>query len=312
VALTTDASRAARSPFPGLDSFTASADDAAVFAGRDVESDLVTSNLRAASLTILCGPSGVGKSSLLRAGVVHRVRQQGSRGRSARMPAPTVIVHDEWAGEAGEALARRVAELDDGGDAQPALDVAFERWAAQRRGLLLVILDQFEEYLQLHNASEGDSFDRLFVRTAGRDDLPVHFLLSLRDDALAELDRYQGRVPALFGNRLRLTHMTEESARTAILQPIARVNEWREEAGLPRVEVEPGLIDEVFADLTDPRLLSGERSVLRSAEGRSSSCDACGKPMWPAMRRFCSARRCGGSAGRTRSWPDISTSRWIR
>jgi len=269
VGLTIDASRAVRSPFPGLDSFTASADDAAVFAGRDAESDLVTANLRAASLTILCGPSGVGKSSLLRAGVVHRVRQQSRRGRSARMPAPTVIVHDEWAGEAGEALARRVAALDDGAKDEPPLDVALERWGAQRRGPLLIILDQFEEYLQLHSASEGDSFDRLFAGTAGREDLPVHYLISLRDDALAELDRYQGRVPTLFRNYLRLAHMTEQSARTAILQPIDRVNGWRKEAGLPCVEVEAGLIDEVFADLTDPRLLLGERSVLHSAEGRA-------------------------------------------
>lgn len=51
---------------------------------------------------------------------------------------------------------------------------------------------------------------------------PGHFLLSLRDDALAELDRYQGRIPALFGNYLRLTPMTEPAARTAIVQPIAR------------------------------------------------------------------------------------------
>jgi CHASE2 domain-containing sensor protein len=269
VGLATDASRAARSPFPGLDSFTTSADDAAVFAGRDAESELVTANLRAASLTILCGPSGVGKSSLLRAGVVHRVRQQGPRGRAGRIPAPTVIVHDEWAGEAGAALAGRVAALDDGPDDEPTLDVAIERWSAHHRGLLLIILDQFEEYLQLHGESEGDSFDRLFARTAGREDLPVHFLLSLRDDALAELDRYQGRIPALFGNYLRLPPMTELSARTAIVQPIARVNEWREQAGLPRVEVEDGLIDEVFADLTDPTLLSGERSVQRSRAGRA-------------------------------------------
>lgn len=267
--LTKEASRAARSPFPGLDSFTTSTHDAAIFSGRDVESDLVTANLRAASLTILCGPSGVGKSSLLRAGVVHRVRQQSRRGRSARMPAPTVIIHDEWAGEAGEVLARRVAALGVGADDEPTLEVALERWGAQHRGLLLIILDQFEEYLQLHSESDGDSFDRLFTRAAGRRDLPVHFLLSLRDDALAELDRYQGRVPALFGNYLRLAHMTEESARTAITQPIACVNEWREAAGLSRVEVQAGLIDEVFADLTDPRLLSGERSVLRSPGGRA-------------------------------------------
>lgn len=271
MALTSTTPRAERSPFPGLDPFTASEDDAAVFAGRDTESELVTANLRAASLTILYGPSGVGKSSLLRAGVVHRVQRQVRRGRSARVPTPTVIVHDEWAGDAGEALARRVVATlkNDAGDDEPALDVALERWGAERRGLLLIILDQFEEYLRLHGEPDGDSFDRLFALAAGRDDLPVHFLVSLRDDALAELDRYQGRMPGLFSNYLRLAHMTEESALEAVVQPIARVNEWREEAGLPRVEVEPGLIEEVFADLADPTLLSGQRGVLRPSAGRA-------------------------------------------
>ena len=270
MALTEIPPRAARSPFPGLAAFTGSEDDAAVFAGRDAESELVAANLRAASLTILYGPSGVGKSSLLRAGVVRRIEQTG-RGRSARVPAPTVIVHDEWAGEAGEALARRVtAVLGDGaGDDAPALDVALERWAAQRRGLLLVILDQFEEYLRLHSEAAGDSFDGLFARSAGRDDLPVHFLLSLRDDALAELDRYQGRMPGLFSNYLRLPHMDQECARAAVVEPIACVNVWRREAGIAPVEIESDLVDEVFADLSDPTLLSAERGVVGAQAGRA-------------------------------------------
>ena len=108
VALTDVPPRAARSPFPGLAAFTASEEDAAVFAGRDAESELVAANLRTASLTILYGPSGVGKSSLLRAGVVRRIQRPARRGRGARVPAPTVIVHDEWAGDAAAALARRV------------------------------------------------------------------------------------------------------------------------------------------------------------------------------------------------------------
>jgi CHASE2 domain-containing sensor protein len=272
VELKTSTSRACRSPFPGLDPFTASEDDAEIFAGRDAESDLVTANLRAATLTILYGPSGVGKSSLLRAGVVSRVSRQPRRGRHGSVPPPTIIVHDEWAGDAGDALARRVTDaLGNGaaGDDAPPLDVALERWATAARGQLLVILDQFEEYLRLHSELDGDSFDRLFPDVAGRDELPVHFLLSLRDDALAELDRYQGRMPGLFGNYLRLEHMSPKATRAAMIEPIGRVNTWRELAELPRVEVEAGLVEEVLADLSDPRLLSGQRAAALGKEGRA-------------------------------------------
>ena len=106
-----------------------------------------------------------------------------------------------------------------------------ERWGAEPRGLLLVILDQFEEYLRLHGESDGESFDRLFPDVAGRDDLPVHFLISLRDDALAELDRYQGRMPGLFANYLRVSHMDETRARSAVVEPIACVTRGESRRG---------------------------------------------------------------------------------
>ena len=50
--------------------------DAALFFGRGEEKQVVIGNLRAARLTILYGPSGVGKTSLLQAGVLHDLREQ--------------------------------------------------------------------------------------------------------------------------------------------------------------------------------------------------------------------------------------------
>ena len=72
-------------------------EDAAFFFGRDDERRIVTANLRASRLTLLYGPSGVGKTSLLRAGVVHDLRDAGRRrrdgspssGRSRSAPSAT-------------------------------------------------------------------------------------------------------------------------------------------------------------------------------------------------------------------------------
>ena len=91
------------------------------------EIDLVVANLRAARLTTFYGPSGVGKSSLLRAGVARRIRTEAAAAREAGRPAPTLIVHDEWAGDPAGALARRIAEQ--AGDETPELplDLAIER-----------------------------------------------------------------------------------------------------------------------------------------------------------------------------------------
>jgi ABC-type phosphate transport system ATPase subunit len=61
-------------PYKGLARFDDSELDERFFFGRDREIELVAANLVASRLTVLYGPSGVGKSSLLRAGVVRRLR----------------------------------------------------------------------------------------------------------------------------------------------------------------------------------------------------------------------------------------------
>src|SRR5690349_7670749 len=61
-----------RAPYVGLSPYKE--DDAGRFFGRDTERDLVIANLLTSRLTVLYGPSGVGKSSLLRAGVLPRLR----------------------------------------------------------------------------------------------------------------------------------------------------------------------------------------------------------------------------------------------
>src|SRR3954453_13662272 len=61
--------RAARGPYRGLLPF--SGEDEPYFFGRAAEREIIAANLIAAPLTILYAPSGVGKTSVLRAGVAN-------------------------------------------------------------------------------------------------------------------------------------------------------------------------------------------------------------------------------------------------
>ena len=75
--------------------------------------------------------------------------------------------------------------------------------------------------------------------------MPVRFLIALRDDALAGLDRFKGRIPDLFDNYLRLDRLGEHAAREAIEGP---VRHWNSVSPEP-MELEEGLADEVLRQL---------------------------------------------------------------
>src|SRR6266496_4224552 len=76
---------------------------------------------------------------------------------------------------------------------------------------LVVILDQFEEYFVYHPRDDGDAtFAAEFPRAVNQAELAVSFLVSIREDALARLDRFKGQIPSLFGNYLRLDRLDRE------------------------------------------------------------------------------------------------------
>src|SRR5437870_4605867 len=72
-------------PYVGLQPYTDA--DRDYFFGRKHEIQSICSNLQSARLTVLFGPSGVGKSSILMAGVVPRLEKS---------PHTAVLLFREW------------------------------------------------------------------------------------------------------------------------------------------------------------------------------------------------------------------------
>jgi WD40 repeat protein len=237
------------SPYKGLVPFEDSGLDALLFFGRERESAIIAENLLAARLTVLYGPSGVGKTSVLRAGVAHRLREQaGSNVEERGHPEYTVVVFDGWSEEpAGglrattrkELAAQFGSALLDEADGEP-LAETFDRWTNALACDLLLILDQAEEYFLYHQAESGFALELPELVT--RPGLRVRVLLSLRDDALSKLDRFKGRIPNLFANYLRLDHLDRRSAREAVVRPVERFNELTGDT----IEVEPQLVEAVL------------------------------------------------------------------
>ena len=235
-------------PYKGLARFDDSELDERFFFGRDRETELVAANLVASRLTVLYGPSGVGKSSLLRAGVVRRLRALVPAGAGGDGDGALPIVVDAWRDDPLAAIAAAAGARTPETPEELA-DVLTER-VAEVDGELYLVLDQMEEYFVYHGRSRGGPLREALAEILGRPTLRVHVLLGIRDDALAELDAFKGRVPGLFGNVLRLDHLDVDSARAAILAPLAVLAAL----GGPRVEAEPALVAAVVDQVASGRI----------------------------------------------------------
>jgi hypothetical protein len=250
-------------PYIGLDYFLE--EDAGLFFGRDGERKRIIGNLKASRLTLLYAESGVGKSSLLRAGVSARIRELAARSVAERGAARFVpVVFSTWRGDATadliaalEAAARPLLGAGEKLEIRrDALDHAIEDVAATVDATPLLILDQFEEHF-LYAPGDGDGFDDELAHCVNRRGLRGHFLISIREDAYSLIgSRFKARIPNVYANFLHLDFLDERAAREAVLQPVAAFNQ-RLRADAPRFEVEPALVDAVLEQVRRGRVTIG-------------------------------------------------------
>jgi WD40 repeat protein len=236
------------SPYKGLTPFEDSDLDALLFFGRERESEVISANLMAARITVLYGHSGVGKSSVLRAGVAHRLRQEQEA---------EVVVYSTWTGDPVAGL------VEAAGESGESLVDAMADAAARGGGDLYVILDQFEEYFLYH--PPGQPFARQLAELIQRPGLRVNVLIGMREDALARLDALKASIPNLLANRLRLERLDRAAGRAAIVGPIEQYNALA--AVAERVELDPALVDAVLDEVTAGRVDLGVASLITIAGG---------------------------------------------
>jgi hypothetical protein len=239
-------------PYVGLVPFDEK--DAAYFFGRERDSDLIVANLTASQLTLLYAPSGVGKSSVLRAGVLpalHHIDDDfyDDLGVSGAAVAYVSTWRDAPLESIAAAVSDAVSQVTGAGPVEtgasaPTLSVHWLREVLRQSGVSTVylIFDQFEEYFLYHPMDRGEEgLTAELGRILRNRDLQVNVLLSIRDDALAALDRFKGWVPRLYDHNIRLEHLSRDAAQTAIVGPLDRYNSL-----VPpdrTMSIEPGLIE---------------------------------------------------------------------
>ena len=229
---------AAAAPFRQLAPLTE--DDRGRLHGREADLAVLTQHALYRRSVIYTAPSGTGKTSMLRAGLVPRLEALGGHPVYLRCRADSAAALALAIWPAGAALADahtvRAKDLEGGAVAVPAppsLAAAIAAWHRQRSGKLVLVLDQVE-------AALGDArFVGDVLGFAGWPaDADVAVVLSIREDHLARLlaqaQLIEPGIPVV-----RLPPLGPEGARAAITGPLAEA----------RLAIEPELLDALLADL---------------------------------------------------------------
>ena len=239
-------------PYFGLDYY--GEEWAAWFFGREAERNKIITNLRASRLTLLHASTGVGKSSLLRAGVVARLQELAHDSMARRGTARYVpVVFSSWKDNPVPPLVAAIeaAITPFVGDrpvprlSRTQLDAAIQAAADATDATLFIILDQFEEYFNYCAAEEpAEMLAAEVARCINAPDLPANFLISIREDAYAGLgDLFKGRIANVYGNYLTVDYLDRTAAELAIREPLRVYNG---QAGTVPVEIEPDLVGAVL------------------------------------------------------------------
>lgn len=219
------AARLAERPYKFLDYYTEQ--DAPLFFGREPEVEAICSQILAHRSFIIHGRSGAGKSSIVCAGLLPRIKSQGHHAfviRSFTDPIPQMI----------NMLAPVTA----------ATNLAdFEAWLRHTaNGHVVYFFDQFEEFFLLL----GDDSRKQFIETIGRwfahENLPLRLVFALREDLLAEMSQFKTAIPEIFHHEYRLKRLRREQAARAITEPAKVVG----------CQYETALVQRLLDDLSDP------------------------------------------------------------
>ena len=201
-------------PYKFLDYYTER--DASLFFGREQEVEAICSQILARRSFILHGRSGVGKSSILRAGLMPKLKAQGHHVfviRSFTDPVHQMVnaLSRDWPAE---------ADLETSPDQVIQLIQLIRRVDDGR--YVIFFLDQFEEFFSLLSEEA-----RLHFLTAAREltagDLPVRLVFALREDLLAEMSQLKTSIPEVFHHEYRLKRLNREQAELAITGPARAV-----------------------------------------------------------------------------------------
>jgi serine/threonine protein kinase len=200
-----------RKPYPGLASFSTS--DSEFFFGRELEVEILLKKLQQLSFVAVIGPSGAGKTSFLRAGLVPSLPDDWSYLFCTPSDSPFINL--------GQALIPSVTKDTEAmlkilrfESISRALDL-LHQWRKKHSEALLIV-DRFEELFTLNTPEIRSRFAELLANAVL--DAGMRVLLCIRDDFLFRCHDYPELDP-IFSALMPLGPLTGPGLRRALVQP---------------------------------------------------------------------------------------------
>ena len=241
-----------RRPYPGLRPFEKA--EWPIFRGRDRLIQDILTILAENHFVSIIGPSGSGKSSLVRAGVLatleRRHSRMGVRWRTGTMrPGASPLwsmadgilraLRPEIVAADGELPAAEVARLRVLIDAsEDGLATAAREAGLEEDENFLLLVDQFEEifrYRADHEDPERTRLIEVLLAVANNKPSGIHIITTMRSEYLGDCSRFKGLAETLNETHYLLPGMTEDELRQAIVEPAEIKDGHIEEALVERL-----------------------------------------------------------------------------
>ena len=233
-------------PYRFLDHFDE--DDTDFFFGREDDTEEMLRLTNEHPVVVLFGRSGIGKTSLMRAGVIATLAQRAQEAsveEDSEKPWLGIYARclEDPSQSIREATTTAVEELgfDVGGLQDDSTLLQFFRDAAEMTGRrLLIIIDQFEEYfVRLGDRVKERFLDEWTDCIADAADV-VHWAIGIREDFVGQLWDLHDRIPEVMHHMYRLRKLTREQAKDAIVKPAQSFD----------VHFETELVEKLLEDLS--------------------------------------------------------------
>ncbi|MFK7916935.1 MAG: BTAD domain-containing putative transcriptional regulator [Ilumatobacter sp.] len=221
-------------PFKGLAAFSEA--DAELFFGRSTMVDELDTMLRRGGVAALIGPSGSGKSSVMRAGLLPRHRAAGAFVTSMVPGAHPLdeleIALTRIAPTPFSGLAAQLATDDD------LLASVLRSIAGDSGDDIVLAIDQFEEFFTISDSTERDRLLQVLVAALNDPTVPLAVAATCRADFMGRVLDHPVAGPLLRDRSVLITPLTSGELQAAVVGPA-------EHAG---VAVEPALLAQIVGD----------------------------------------------------------------